>query len=86
MLWIDSWGNEYKTKLAAKKGIRKICLNSPDLWETIGEYMCIPYEVMTWIRDPKRWSDFLVDFHDEIEGAIKDWCDYHYEELEQVEE
>lgn len=86
MAWIDSWGNEYKTKVAAKKGIRKIFKNSPDFWPTVAKEMGIPEEVMDWINDPDRIQDFKFDFQDEIEEITKDWCSWYYDDLERIEE
>jgi hypothetical protein len=83
-MFYDSWGNEYKTKKDAIKGIYKICetQDEHDYWEMISEYMLIPSEIMDWIVGNHLHS-FREQFADEILKAENNWCESYIEELEE---
>ncbi len=84
-MYVDDWGNEYKTLNEAKKGIRKICLSQDkeEIYELISDYMTIPLEVVRWIGENHYIAiDFSITFMNEIDKAIDDWCESYIEDLE----
>ncbi len=83
-MFIDSWGNEYKTREEAITEIHDICKEC-DYWEMVGEYMCIDSDIMHWIIE-NHLESFRKHFNKQILEAENDWCEMYIEELEEIEE
>lgn len=85
-MFIDSWGNEYKTEQEAKEGLLKICREQNDYYKMLAEYMDIPFSVINWILKENLYSRFADEFKKDIYDAEDNWIDYYLCDLYYTED
>lgn len=85
-MYIDDWGNKYKTYNDASKGVLDILYNdcSSYIYESIAEYMNIPFHIFKWLlMDSGIYNKFKMAFKEEIKNAEENICENYFEYIEE---